>query len=179
MAAIDDEKDIDDEIDDEKDIEGENDIAEETDINEDLADDEDDDEDDDDVVEDDEDEDEDEDDLAIDETSDLIASNKVEGTAVYNTERERLGSIQNFMVDKHTGQVAYAVLKFGGFLGIGDDHYPLPWDALSYDPEVGGYVVDLDKETLERAPRYGDEEPLFDRLYGQQIYAAYGMTYPF
>ena len=68
-----------------------------------------------------------------DETDRLIASNKVEGTAVYNRQGERLGSIYNFMVDKRSGQVEYAVLSFGGFLGIGEDYYPLPWKALTYD----------------------------------------------
>ena len=61
-----------------------------------------------------------------DETDRLIASNKVEGTAVSNRQGERLGSVYNFMVDKRSGHVEYAVLSFGGFLGIGDSYYPLP-----------------------------------------------------
>ena len=119
-------------------------------------------------------------DLDIDETIDLIASNKVEGTAVYNNSDERLGSIYNFMVDKHSGQVEYAVLSFGGFLGIGNDYYPLPWDLLSYDEEVGGYRVDLDKETLEDAPRYAaGEEPSYNHQYGRKVYDHYGQEYPY
>lgn len=117
--------------------------------------------------------------IETDETYELIASDKVEGTAVFNTEGERLGSIHNFMVDKRSGEVAYAVLKFGGFLGIGDDFYPLPWDVLTYDTDKNGYVVDLDRETLEGAPRYADKEPVFDRAYGERIYGAYGVPYPF
>ena len=58
--------------------------------------------------------------VATDETDRLIASNKVEGTAVYNRQGERLGEVYNFMVDKYSGQVAYAVMSFGGFLGIGE-----------------------------------------------------------
>lgn len=108
----------------------------------------------------------------------LIASDRVEGTAVFNTEGERLGSIHNFMVNKRSGKVAYAVLKFGGFLGIGDDHYPLPWDALTYDTDKNGYVVDLDKDKLKDAPRYADQEPTYDRAYGERIYGAYGLPYP-
>ena len=69
-------------------------------------------------------------DVDIDETGRLIASNKVEGTAVYNRQGERLGSVYNFMVDKISGQVAYAVMSFGGFLGIGDSYHPLPWKSL-------------------------------------------------
>ncbi len=108
--------------------------------------------------------------IAHDETSELIASNKVEGTTVYNEEGETLGTIHNFMVDKKTGQVDYAVLSFGGLFGLGTNHYPIPWDRLSYSEELGGYVVDIDKATLEDAPSYGaDEQPLFDRAFGDRI----------
>lgn len=117
--------------------------------------------------------------VATDETRRLIASNKVEGTAVYNRDGERLGSIYNFMVDKLSGNVQYAVLSFGGFLGIGQDYYPLPWSMLTYDTAKGGYVVDLDKSLLEAAPRYGaDEDPFGERDYGRRVYDYYGLTYP-
>jgi sporulation protein YlmC with PRC-barrel domain len=110
-------------------------------------------------------------DVVIEETTRLIASNKVEGNAVYNLAGDRLGSIYNFMVDKRSGQVEYAVLSFGGFLGIGNDYYPLPWEVLTYDTDQGGYSVNIDKALLEKAPRYSDtEEPAFDRDYGRQVY---------
>src|ERR671926_529074 len=92
--------------------------------------------------------------VPVDETDRLISSSKVEGTAVYNTQGERLGTVSNFMVDKFTGQVAYAVLSFGGFLGLGESYHPLPWKVLTYDTKMGGYVVDLDKSKLEGAPSY-------------------------
>lgn len=118
-------------------------------------------------------------DIATDETATLIASDKVEGTAVYNRKGERLGTIKNFMVDKVSGDVRYAVLSFGGFLGMGSDHYPLPWNMLTYDTDKGGYVVDLDKERLENAPRYSSEsEPTYDRDYGRSVHDYYGVTYP-
>ncbi|MGE3746696.1 MAG: PRC-barrel domain-containing protein [Sphingomonadaceae bacterium] len=118
------------------------------------------------------------DDLATNETSSLISSDKVNGTAVYSRDGERLGSIANFMVDKRSGRVEYAVLSFGGFLGIGSDHYPLPWDILEYDTRQGGYVVDLAKDVLEKAPRYSrDREPEFDRAYGEEIYGYYNVPY--
>jgi uncharacterized protein YrrD len=63
---------------------------------------------------------------ATDETDRLIASNKVEGTAVYDRDGNKLGSVYNFMVDKQSGQVEYAALSFGGFLGVGTDYHPLP-----------------------------------------------------
>jgi hypothetical protein len=117
-------------------------------------------------------------DIVTDETSRLIASNKVEGTAVYNRDREKLGSIYNFMVDKREGRVEYAVLQFGGLFGLGSDYYPLPWDVLTYETDQGGYVVDLDKQVLEKAPRYAaDAEPTFDRDYGREVYGYYGIDY--
>jgi hypothetical protein len=108
--------------------------------------------------------------LAIEETSRLIASDKVEGTAVYDREGNHLGTVQNFMVDKISGQVAYAVLAFGGFLGLGENHHPLPWRALTYSTELGGYVVDLDPGVLSGAPSHGPGENAFaDPGYGKRL----------
>jgi hypothetical protein len=114
--------------------------------------------------------------VATDETDRLIASNKVEGTAVYNRQGERLGSVYNFMVDKRSGQVAYAVMSFGGFLGMGDSYHPLPWKVLTYDTGKGGYVVDLDKDRLKNAPSYtGSEAGTWnDPGYGRRIDEFYG-----
>jgi sporulation protein YlmC with PRC-barrel domain len=117
--------------------------------------------------------------IAIDETERCIASDKVEGTKVYNRQGEKLGSVMNFMVDKRSGQVQYAVMEFGGLLGIGSEYYPLPWDALDYDEKMGGYVVDLDKDKLEGAPRYSDNRPAWNDAYGREIHAYYGLTYPY
>ena len=71
--------------------------------------------------------------LKENETSNLICSDKVEGTAVFGPDNEKIGSIERVMIEKTSDRVSYAVLSFGGFLGIGDDHYPLPWHALKYD----------------------------------------------
>ncbi len=118
-------------------------------------------------------------DIATDETRRLIASDKVEGTAVYDRSGDRLGTILNFMVDKRTGRVEYAVLSFGGFLGIGENHHPLPWDVLDYDVEKGGYRVDLDKSVLEQSPRYEPgRDPAYDHAYGREVYGYYGLPYP-
>jgi PRC-barrel domain len=92
--------------------------------------------------------------VATDETDRLIAADKVEGTAVYNRMSERLGTVHNVMIDKYTGQVAYAVMSFGGFLGMGESYHPLPWRVLTYDTRQGGYVVDLDRSRLEGAPSF-------------------------
>lgn len=112
-----------------------------------------------------------------DETRELIASSKVEGTAVYDIKGERLGTISNFMVDKRSGQAEYAVMQFGGFLGIGSDYYPIPWKMLNYDINQAGYVVDLSEDVLNDAPRYGNDEPAFDESYDRQVYGHYGVTY--
>jgi len=86
-----------------------------------------------------------------DETERLIASNKVEGTPVYDRNGDRLGSVHNFMVDKFRGRVMYAVLKCGtGFLGLDDRYYPLEWDQLTFDTRLGGYRVDMVEEDLRR-----------------------------
>lgn len=92
--------------------------------------------------------------VATDETRDLIASDKVEGTAVYDRKGERLGSVYNFMVGKRTGQVAYAVMSFGGWLGMGESYHPIPWSTLTYDTDRGGYVVAMTKESLRNAPSH-------------------------
>jgi len=97
-------------------------------------------------------------DVPRDETTTLISSDKVDGTAVYGTDGDKIGRIENVMIEKRSGQVAYAVLSFGGFLGIGTDHYPLPWSMLKYDEGLGGYLVNLTRDQLEKAPRYREDE---------------------
>src|ERR671933_61552 len=88
------------------------------------------------------------------ETAGLIGSDKVEGTAVYDAKGEHIGSIERVMIEKIRGQVAYAVLSFGGFLGIGSDYYPIPCESLKYDTSLGGYRINITEEQLRGAPRY-------------------------
>ena len=89
-----------------------------------------------------------------DETDRLISSDKVDGTTVYNRNGENLGTIDHLMIDKFTGQVEYAVMSTGGFLGIGENYRPVPWDSLDYDVNLGGYIMDADRGRLEKAPRF-------------------------
>jgi len=91
------------------------------------------------------------------ETSTLIGSDKVEGTAVYGSGDKKIGSIERVMIDKKNGKVSYAVLGFGGFLGIGNDHYPLPWQSLKYDTQLGGYRTGITESQLKGAPKYTDD----------------------
>lgn len=111
------------------------------------------------------------------ETGNLIGSDKVEGTAVYSPDNEKIGTIERVMIDKLSGKVAYAVLSFGGFLGIGDDHYPIPWAKLTYDESIGGYRTDIAKADLESAPRYDADSDFEwnDRQRAMDVYAYYGV----
>jgi hypothetical protein len=116
--------------------------------------------------------------VAVSETDRLISSDKVEGTAVYNRQGESLGSIYTVMIDKYSGQVSYAVMSFGGFLGIGERYHPLPWKALTYDTGLGGYVTEVSRDQLERAPSYSrDETPWGMPGYGRSVSDYYGMPY--
>ena len=113
-------------------------------------------------------------------THSLIASDRVEGTPVRRTGGERIGTIERLMVDKLSGKVAYAVLSFGGFLGLGQKHLPIPWDRLTFNPTLDAYELDLSDEELSRAPAYaadkdfdwGDrsEELVVHRYYGSKPY---------
>ncbi|MCE4556897.1 PRC-barrel domain-containing protein [Roseateles cellulosilyticus] len=107
-----------------------------------------------------------------------IPASKVEGTAVYNLDGDKLGSIDDLVIDKRTGHVRYAALEFGGFLGIGTDRYPLPWHLLRYDTTKDGYVVNLDRDLLTDAPRYarGTEPPQTDD-YGRTVFGHYGFDW--
>jgi len=111
------------------------------------------------------------------ETAGLIGSDKVDGTDVYGADNKKIGSIDRVMIGKIDGRVAYAVLSFGGFFGLGDDHYPLPWQQLIYDTELGGYRVNLTKEQLEGAPKYNDDWDWEDRERTRAVSAYYGVPW--
>ena len=112
------------------------------------------------------------------ETASLIGSDKVEGTPVYRSNGDRVGQIERIMIDKLSGKVAYAVMSFGGFMGIGEDYYPLPWSLLTYNPRLDGYEVNISEEQLKGAPKYGQHESWdwSDRARGQKVYDYYGVT---
>ncbi|HUC12637.1 MAG TPA: PRC-barrel domain-containing protein [Stellaceae bacterium] len=109
--------------------------------------------------------------VATEETKRLIASDKVEGTAIFDRAGKHLGRVHHLMIDKYSGQVMYVVASFGGFFGIGENWIPLPWRALNYEPRVAGYVVDVDRNKLERAPNYASnmEPDWSDRAFGDEI----------
>lgn len=88
--------------------------------------------------------------------SNLTESDKESGKAVYGADNKKIGSIQKVMIDKASGETLYAVLSFGGFLGIGSDHYPVPWKVLRYDSELDGYRSDINENRLKGAPTEGE-----------------------
>jgi hypothetical protein len=88
----------------------------------------------------------------------LIASDRVEGTPVRRSSGEKVGTIQRLMIDKLSGNVAYAVLSFGGFLGLGEKHLPVPWARLNYNPALEAYEVNLTDEELGKAPSFAADK---------------------
>ena len=120
-------------------------------------------------------------DVARDETSDLISSDKVEGTAVYGADGNKIGRIESVMIGKRDGKVAYAVLSFGGFLGMGEDHYPIPWSVLTYDENYGGYRVSLTEDQLKNAPSFRSSDDWgwdTERRNSLSNYYGQGSSYP-
>ena len=106
----------------------------------------------------------------------LIEASKVQGTAVYNPAGERLGNIDDVMIEKRSGKAAYAIMSFGGFLGLGGDYHPIPWSKLKYDTTLGGYVVDIEPRMLEGAPAYvaGAQPRWGDQGYEESLHRYYG-----
>lgn len=109
------------------------------------------------------------------ETQDMISSEKVDGTAVYGRDGDQIGSVHHLMIGKRDGTVRHAVVSYGGFLGMGEDYFPLPWNELTYDESRGGYTINRDVSQLKDGPRYRrDQEPSWDRSYQDQLTGYYG-----
>lgn len=88
----------------------------------------------------------------------VISSDRVIGSSVHGTDGRKIGTLEKVLLKRNSGRVVYAVLGFGGFLGIGTDHYPVPWQMLHFDERLDGYVADLTKRDIEHAPRFSDRE---------------------
>ena len=113
--------------------------------------------------------------LATEETHALISASKVDGTSVYGSDGDKIGSVDTLMIDKRGGSVAYAVLSVGGFLGIGDKHHSVPWTKLKYDENLGGYRLNVTEEQLKSAPSFEAREAdkAFKRDYEERVYSHY------
>ncbi len=87
----------------------------------------------------------------------LISSDDVQGAHVYGLGRTKIGEVDHLMIDKHTGRIAYAVISFGGFFGMGHSHYPAPWSTLTYDTSLGGFMTTITESQLKDAPEFSDD----------------------
>jgi PRC-barrel domain len=105
----------------------------------------------------------------------LVASDRVEGTAVYGANNRRIGRIERLMIDKVSGKVAYAVMTFGGFFGLGEDHYPLPWPMLHYDTKLDGYKVEVNEQQLKDAPKFRKDDYFDWSGRHEQVHKHYGV----
>lgn len=113
--------------------------------------------------------------LKRDETQSLISADKVEGTDIYNPQGKHLGEVESIMIDKLSGKVAYAVIVFGGFLGLGEQRRALPWSVFTYNPELGGYVLKADDDVLKNIPEIPSSDNLGDPEWGTKIHAHFGV----
>ena len=112
----------------------------------------------------------------------LVPVSRVKGQTVYNREGDKLGKVEDVAIEKASGRVAYAILSFGGLLGMGERHYPVPWKLLDYDTDKRGYVIPCDKAVLENAPSFepDDLSGWEDAHFSDNLYAYYSpfMGYP-
>ena len=88
----------------------------------------------------------------------LIESDHIEGTAVYDVNGKRIGTITRFVIEKVSGHVAYAVTSFGGFLGMGAEVHSIPWEQLHYDTGLGGYRTSITEDQLRKAPEFSRQD---------------------
>ncbi|WJR77060.1 PRC-barrel domain-containing protein [Bradyrhizobium sp. NP1] len=107
----------------------------------------------------------------------LIASDRVEGTAVRRPSGDLVGHIERLMIDKITGQVSYAVLSFGGFFGLGSKLLPVPWGKLSYNTRFEAYELDISESELRNAPSFGADQDFDwgDRSQEAALHRYYGI----
>ena len=106
----------------------------------------------------------------------VLSASTIMGDEVVNAEHEKLGEIKELMIDLGAGQISYAVLSFGGFLGLGEKLFAIPWGAFSLDPERRAFILDVESELLEEAPGFDqDDWPRTEsREYVAEIYTYYG-----
>lgn len=109
----------------------------------------------------------------------LISAERVQGTPVFDREGEKVGHIEDVMLEKQTGRVAYAIMSHGGILGAGERYHPIPWSMLRYDVDKHGYMSPLDKTQLEEAPTLDHTEIYGDDAWAEVVHSHYGTPAPF
>ena len=107
----------------------------------------------------------------------VLSAATIVGDKVLNTAGEQLGTIKDLMIDIDDGLIAYAVLSFGGFLGMGDKLFAIPWEALILDTENHAFILDVDKEVLKNAPGFDKDHwpDMADRSWGETVNQYYGV----
>ena len=106
----------------------------------------------------------------------LLVEAAITGTLkVEGRDGAHVGSVHAAMIHKASGQVTYAVLSLGGFLGMGKSYYPVPFPLLTYDPVRDVYVVTIDKRVLEGGPSWANNPPTFDQAYADRVAGYYGV----
>jgi sporulation protein YlmC with PRC-barrel domain len=105
----------------------------------------------------------------------VLSASSVTGDAVVNRAGEDLGKIEEVMLDTKSNHIAYAVLSFGGFLGMGDKLFAVPWSALQIDAANKRFILDVSKEQLENAPGFDKDNwpDMADRTFGSSVYKYY------
>lgn len=112
------------------------------------------------------------------ERNDCIASDRVEGTAVYGSDGDKIGSVECVMIEKRSGQAREAIVDVGSFLGMGGERHTIPWQKLEYDEDCGGYKLGVTEEQLKNAPTFSKDERdqrTSDRQYRTQVYEFYAV----
>jgi sporulation protein YlmC with PRC-barrel domain len=106
----------------------------------------------------------------------VLSAGTLTGDRIRNMQDEDLGKVEEIMLDLHSGRVAYVVVSFGGFLGIGDKLFAVPWDAFRLDTDRKIFILDIDRQVLENAPGFDkDNWPDFaNQEWGSRIYSYYG-----
>lgn len=109
----------------------------------------------------------------------LVASVLKQKLTAYGRGGSKLGTVEQFLTDMFMGKVEYAVLSFGGFLGLGQKYHPVPFSFLRVSADGSGYTVDIDKSVIDGSPSYRDDDaPLFDDAYGKRIHSYYSVGSP-
>jgi len=118
-------------------------------------------------------------DASVRETTRLISSDKVEGTAVRDSNGDKIGTVEHVMLDKRTGRIAYAAMSFGGFLGMGSEYRALPWSALVYNSRLDAYELNVTEDQLRNAPLATTDfftTGVADQRWEDDIHRHYGAT---
>lgn len=111
-------------------------------------------------------------------SQDCIASDRVEGTSVYGSDGNKIGSVDCIMIEKRSGHAREAILDVGGFFGMGGSRHAVPWQMLQYDVDKGGYLLDVTEDQLKNAPRFQENDrdtTLSDQNHRAQVYEFYAM----